>query len=85
MRRIVMFNWLTVDGYFAGPDGKLEWVVPDEEQAKAAARDIPGFGRATSCFAMRARTRVVQRAEITLRRVESGPEWSRRLLRESPE
>ena len=43
MRRIVIFNWLTTDGYFAGPDGKLEWVVPDEEQAKAAARDIPGF------------------------------------------
>ncbi len=38
-----MFNWLTADGYFAGPDGNLEWVVPDEEQAKAAARDIPGF------------------------------------------
>ena len=37
MRRIVMFNWLTADGYFAGPDGNLEWVVPDEEQAKAAA------------------------------------------------
>ena len=43
MRRIVMFNWLTADGYFAGPDGNLDWVVPDEAQARAAARDIPGF------------------------------------------
>jgi len=42
-RRIVMFNWLTADGYFAGPDGNLDWVVPDEEQAKAAAADIPNF------------------------------------------
>jgi hypothetical protein len=31
MRRIVMFNWLTADGYFAGLDGNLDWVVPDEE------------------------------------------------------
>jgi dihydrofolate reductase len=43
MRRIVMFNWLTTDGYFAGPDGNLDWVVPDEEQAKAAAKDFPSF------------------------------------------
>jgi dihydrofolate reductase len=52
MRRIVMFNWLTADGYFAGPDGNLNWVVPDEEQAKAAAAGISGvdtflFGRRT--------------------------------------
>jgi dihydrofolate reductase len=42
-RRIVMFNWVTADGYFAGLDGNLDWVVPDEEQAKAAAQDIPNF------------------------------------------
>jgi len=52
MRRIVMFNWLTADGYFAGPDGSLEWVIPDEEQAKAAAAasltsDTVIFGRVT--------------------------------------
>jgi dihydrofolate reductase len=43
MRRIVMFNWVAADGYFAGTDGSLEWVVPDEEQAKAAAAGIPSF------------------------------------------
>jgi dihydrofolate reductase len=43
IRRIVMFNWLTADGYFAGCDGNLEWVFPDEEQAKGAAEAIPGF------------------------------------------
>ena len=42
-RRIVTFEWVTADGYVAGPDGNLDWVVPDEEQAKAAARDIPNF------------------------------------------
>jgi dihydrofolate reductase len=42
-RRIVMFNWLTADGYFAGADGNLEWVIPDEEQARAAAEGISGF------------------------------------------
>ena len=52
MRRIVTFNWLTADGYFAGPDGNLNWVVPDDEQAKAAAQSMPGtdtvlFGRRT--------------------------------------
>jgi dihydrofolate reductase len=52
MRRIVTFDWLTADGYFAGSDGNLSWVVPDEEQAKAAAESIPGidtilFGRRT--------------------------------------
>ena len=43
MRRIVMFNWMTANGYFAGRDGNLDWVVPDDEQAKAAAKDIPNF------------------------------------------
>jgi dihydrofolate reductase len=42
-RRIVTFNWVTADGYFAGPDGSLGWVVPDEEQAKAAVADLPDF------------------------------------------
>jgi dihydrofolate reductase len=51
-RRIVMFNWMTVDGYFAARDGSLDWVVPDEAQAKAAAENIADlntvlFGRRT--------------------------------------
>ena len=52
MRRIVMFNWLTADGYFSGPDGNLNWVVPDDEQARAAVVSIATsdtviFGRVT--------------------------------------
>ena len=48
MRRIVTFNWVTADGYFAAADGNLDWVVPDEEQAKAAAKDISNID--TSCL-----------------------------------
>ena len=33
-----MFNWVTADGYFAGPSGDLDWVVPDEKQAKMSAK-----------------------------------------------
>jgi dihydrofolate reductase len=51
-RRIVVFNWLTADGYFAAPDGNLDWIVPDEEQARASAQEILNydtvlFGRRT--------------------------------------
>src|ERR1041384_2775769 len=51
-RRIVMFNWMTANGYFAGVDGNLAWIVPDEEQTKAAVAGIPFvdtvlFGRRT--------------------------------------
>jgi dihydrofolate reductase len=52
MRRIVTFQWLTADGRVAGPDGNLDWVVPDDAQARSAAADIAGvdtalFGRRT--------------------------------------
>jgi dihydrofolate reductase len=42
-RRIVIFEWMTADGYFAGPDGNLDWVVPDDAQARAAANEIGRF------------------------------------------
>jgi len=47
-----MFNWLTADGSFSGADGSLDWVVPDEEQARRAAATIGDvdtilFGRRT--------------------------------------
>jgi dihydrofolate reductase len=44
MRRIVMFNRVTVNGCFAGPDGNLDWVVPEDELDKAAAEGMPGTG-----------------------------------------
>src|SRR5262245_19492126 len=42
-RRIVTFEWLTADGYFAAPDGGLDWLVPDDAQAKTAAGEIARF------------------------------------------
>jgi dihydrofolate reductase len=38
-----LFNWVTAGGYFAGPDGDLDWVVPDDEQAKTNAEGMPNF------------------------------------------
>jgi dihydrofolate reductase len=37
MRRIVMFNRVTAEGYFAGADGNLDWVVPDREVDRIGA------------------------------------------------
>jgi len=51
-RRIVAFDRVSAEGYFAAPDGNLNWVVPDDEIDKAGAAGIPGadtmlFGRRT--------------------------------------
>ena len=51
-RRIVMFNNVSADGYFATPDGNLDWVVPEPEVYKAATQslgenDTMLFGRKT--------------------------------------
>ncbi len=52
MRRIYVFNRITADGYFAGPDGNLDWVVPEEELDREAVKSIGQydtvlFGRRT--------------------------------------
>ena len=53
MRRIVTFNNVSADGYFAGPDGNLNWVVPDPMINKEATSGTMGkfdtilFGRRT--------------------------------------
>jgi dihydrofolate reductase len=54
MRRIVMFNRVSADGYFADSDGNLDWVVRDDaldrEAASASASPSPGtivLGRRT--------------------------------------
>ena len=36
MRRIVMFNRISADGYFSTLDGKLDWTVPDADIDKEA-------------------------------------------------
>jgi dihydrofolate reductase len=52
VRRIIMFNRVTADGYFAAPDGNLNWVVPDDTLDSAGVEAIPSvdtilFGRRT--------------------------------------
>ena len=44
MRRIVMFNRVTPEGYFSASDGNLNWVVPDEELDSAATEGMSGTG-----------------------------------------
>jgi dihydrofolate reductase len=52
MRKIVTFSRVAADGSFAGPDGSLGWVVPDDEVDAAGVAGIPDtdtmlFGRKT--------------------------------------
>ena len=34
MRKIIVSNYVTIDGFFAGPNGELDWFVWDDEMAK---------------------------------------------------
>jgi len=43
MRRIVMFNRVSADGYFASADGQLDWAVPDEAIDRAGAARMQDF------------------------------------------
>jgi dihydrofolate reductase len=43
MRRIVMFNRVSADGYFASADGALDWTVPDEAIDRAGAARMQDF------------------------------------------
>jgi dihydrofolate reductase len=43
MRNIVMFNLVSVDGFFAGTDGNIDWHVVDDEFNKAAVEMIQRF------------------------------------------
>ena len=35
MRKVIMFNSVSVDGYFAGPNGEIDWLIRDPELGKA--------------------------------------------------
>ena len=52
MRRIIVFDHLSADGYFATEDGTLDWVEPDEELTQSNLRSMAEadtilFGRRT--------------------------------------
>jgi dihydrofolate reductase len=44
MRKIVVFDRVTADGYFSGPEGNLDWVVPDAEIDRLGGDAVPGSG-----------------------------------------
>ena len=52
MRKLIVFNRVTPEGYFASANGQLDWVVPDDEADRAGTAAMPGadlmlFGRKT--------------------------------------
>lgn len=44
MRKIIMFNRVSADGYFADEQGRLEWTIPEPELDREAAQSMPGAG-----------------------------------------
>ncbi len=44
MRKIVMFNMVSLDGYFAGPNGDISWHNVDHEFNEFAIKQTPSFG-----------------------------------------
>jgi dihydrofolate reductase len=44
MRKIIMFNRVSADGYFADEHGGLDWTVADDELDREAAQGMPGAG-----------------------------------------
>ena len=52
MRKIIVSNYVSLDGFFAGPNGEIDWFVWDEEteayaKELAASIDTILFGRVT--------------------------------------
>jgi dihydrofolate reductase len=54
VRKILVFNRITIDGMFAGPDGDIDWFVPDPEidqevfgKQQIGAPDTVLFGKTT--------------------------------------
>lgn len=45
MRKIVMLNRISIDGFFAGPNGEIDWFIHDPE-VDQAVHEIPGAGEA---------------------------------------
>jgi dihydrofolate reductase len=52
MRKVIVSNYVTLDGFFAGPNGEIDWFLWDEETARYAIDllemvDTILFGRVT--------------------------------------
>lgn len=44
MRKLIVFNLLTLDGFFAGPDGDISWHQVDDEFNTFAVEQTASFG-----------------------------------------
>jgi dihydrofolate reductase len=44
MRKIIVSNYITIDGFFAGPNGELDWFVWDDEMAKFSIDQLKTVG-----------------------------------------
>jgi dihydrofolate reductase len=42
MRKLVMINWISVDGFFAGPHGEIDWMIRAPEVDRALREPPPG-------------------------------------------
>jgi dihydrofolate reductase len=52
MRKIILFNMITLDGFFAGPEGEIDWHTTDDEFNRFAIEQTSSaggliFGRVT--------------------------------------
>ena len=65
MQKTVMFDLVTADGYFAGPDGNLDFFVPDKDFDRAAAQNAQRFGTVLlGRELLESRTHLRQRPEV---------------------
>src|SRR5882762_10290184 len=44
MRKLIVFNLVSLDGYFAGPNGEIDWHNVDEEFNTFAVEQTKTFG-----------------------------------------
>jgi hypothetical protein len=35
MRKVIMFNRMSIDGFYAGPNGEIDWFIHDPQVDKA--------------------------------------------------
>src|SRR5690242_8628153 len=52
MGKIITTTWVSLDGFIAGPNGEMDWIIVDEEMGKyeddiVSASDTLLFGRVT--------------------------------------
>ena len=44
MRKIIVFNLITVDGFFAGPNGEIDWHNYDDEMGRHSVEQMKSLG-----------------------------------------